>query len=44
MKIFLPRIPTATPYNKMEFVSIWMLNYGGTYNNAVRVYQTALLV
>jgi hypothetical protein len=35
-------IPNATKYNCIEFCSAWMSNYGGTIENAVRVWMQYL--
>lgn len=37
------KVPYATKYNRIEFCAAWRFNYGGTANNAWRVWEVERL-
>lgn len=39
--VFIPRVPTATAYNKEDFVCAWIYAYGGTLRNAIRAWEVS---
>jgi len=43
MKIPSVRTPSASMYNKEQFIAAWYFNYGGTVSNAFRVWQVECL-
>lgn len=43
MNVFIPRVPEANLYNRMEFCSKYSARYGADYNGAFRVWQVEAL-
>lgn len=43
MKMFYPRVPSATEHNAEDFCVAWMMRWGGDGRNARRVYEVERL-